>query len=208
MAVGVEQVFAGTLPIADIRHLRHVNLMRTLSFTLAIAAVLSPVTVSAAPDARAQDAADAFSQLCVSMFIGGKSGADHQRFEVTRLDDATRRQIKPNIKASTLWDVRGKASDASMLMHYEPEGLCVVEMAEADEASMQSAVAKVASDAAISLNKTATEQEKLTRLVQGMTATTSSWRFPSDKGGVLVMLTTLPEAKFMIQHVITVSYVR
>lgn len=195
-------------PIADIRELRHFRQMRFLSVVLACAVVLSPTTVLAAPDARAQDATDAFSQLCVSMFLGGKSGVDPNRFDVTQLDDATRKQIKPDIKASTLWDVHAKGSDASMLVHYEPSGLCVVEVAEADETSVQSAVAQSAANAATSLNTTAMAQAGETRQVGGLKATTSSWRFRSKGGDVLIRLTTLPEAKFMIQHVLTASYVR
>jgi len=142
------------------------------------------------------------------MFVGGKSGADPQRFDVTKLDDATRKQIKPDMKASTLWDVHAKASNASMLVHYEPQGMCVVEIAEADEVSVQNAVAQLAAEAANSLNSTAVAQEAQSRQVSGLTATISSWRFPSAEGEVLIMLTTLPEAKFMIQHVVTASYVR
>lgn len=95
-----------------------------------------------------------------------------------------------------------------MLVHYEPQGLCVVEVAEANEASLQSAVAQVANSAASSLKTAATAQPKASRKVEGLTATTFSWRFPSAAGDVLIMLTTLPEPKFMIQHVITASYVR
>jgi len=182
--------------------------MRLVSAFLACAVALSPTIALAAADARAQDAADAFSQLCVSMFVGGKSTADPERFDVTELDDATRKQIKPDIKASTLWDVHAKRSDASMLVHYEPSGMCVVEIAEADEAAVQSAVARAAADAATSLNTTAISQAGETRQVGGLKATTSSWRFTSEGGDVLIMLTTLPESKFMIQHVLTASYVR
>lgn len=142
------------------------------------------------------------------MFVGGTSSADPKRFDVTKLADATRKQIKPDIQATTLWDVHAKASDASMLVHYEPDGLCVVEIAEADEESLQSAVAQVVAVAAASLNTPATTQEKATRQVGGLTATTSSWRFSSPAGEVLIMATTLPEAKFMVQHVVTASYVR
>ncbi len=142
------------------------------------------------------------------MFVGGQSSADPQRFDVHKLDDATRRQIKPDIKASTLWDVHAKASDASMLVHYEPEGICVVEVAEADELSVQRAVSQLAANAARELKTTAVEQKESIRAVQSLTATTSSWRFKSPQGEVLVMATTLPEAKFMIQHVLTASFVR
>jgi len=182
--------------------------MRLRSAILTCTVALTPAVVLAAPDTRGQDAADAFSQLCISMFVGGESGADSNRFDVTKLDKSTREQIKPDIGASALWDVHAKASDASMLVHYEPQGMCVVEIAEADEASVQNAVAQVAADAAASLNTTAKAQGTTRRVVKGLTATTSSWRFPSTGGEVLIMLTTLPEAKFMIQHVVTASYVR
>lgn len=142
------------------------------------------------------------------MFVGGKSGADTQRFDVTKLDDATRKQIKPDIKASTLWDVHAKASDASMLVYYEPQGMCVLEIAEADEVSVQNAVAQVAADAATSLNTTAVAQEVEARQIGGLTVTISSWRFRSEGGEVLIMLTTLPDSRFMIQHVVTASHVR
>lgn len=195
-------------PIAVVHKLRHPKLMRLASAFLACAVAVVSTTALAAPDPRAQDAADAFSQLCVSMFVGGESDADPQRFVVTKLDEATRKQIKPDIKASTLWDVHAKGSDASMLVHYEPSGICVVEIAEAEEASVQRAVAQAAADAASSLDTTATTQVGETRQVGGLTATTSSWRFTSKGGEVLIMLTTLPESKFMIQHVLTASYVR
>lgn len=162
----------------------------------------------AAPDTRASDAADAFSGLCLSMFIGKESGADPQRFDVTKIDDATKRRIKPNIGASTLWDVHAKTSDASMLVHYEPQGLCVVEIAEADEKSVQDAVAQAASVAASALRTTVTAQPVSTRQIEGTTATTASWRFGSPKGDVMVMLTTMPASKVMVQHVMTASYVR
>ena len=181
--------------------------MRLLSAFLTCVVASSSAAALAAPDARAQDAADAFSQLCVSMFIGGNSSADPQRFDVTKLDDATRKQIKPDIKASALWDVHAKASDASMLVHYEPSEMCVVEIAEADEASVQSAVAQVAADAAASPDTTAIPQAGETRQVGGLKATTSSWRFQSKGRDVLIMVTTLPESKFMIQHVLTASYI-
>ena len=142
------------------------------------------------------------------MFVGGESGADPQRFAVTKLDDATRKQIKPEIKASTLWDVHAKRSGVSMLVHYEPSGMCVVEIAEADETAVQNAVTQAASKAAITLNSTAIPQAEKTRKVGGLKATTSSWRFAAEGRDVLIMVTTLPESKFMIQHVLTVSYVR
>ena len=142
------------------------------------------------------------------MFVGEESGADPRRFAVTKLDDATRKQIKPDIKASTLWDVHAKGSGASMLVHYEPSGICVVELAEADETAVQNAVAQAAFVAASSLGTIAVPQAESTRKVGGLIATTSSWRIKSEGADMLIMVTTTPETKFMIQHVLTASYVR
>ena len=182
--------------------------MKVFAALLACAVSFSPTIALAATDGRGRDAADAFSQLCLSVFLGRASDADPERFETTKLNDATRKQIKPDIKATTLWDVHAKASDASMLVHYEPQGLCVVEIAEADELSVQNAVAQVAAEAAVSVKTTAIAEERTTRKIGGLISTTSTWRFPSAGREVLVVLTTLPEAKFMIQHVVTASYVR
>lgn len=164
----------------------------------------SPAMLGVA-DPRAQDAADAFSQLCIALHVGETPTADPDRFDVTELGEKTRREIKPNIKASSLWDVHAKASDASMLVYYEPQGICVVEIAEADEASVLNAIGDAAERAAKKLGATPIKQEREARKVAGLITTSSVWRLPSQQGDVLIMLTTTPEPKYMIQHVVTVS---
>lgn len=156
-------------------------------------------------DPRAQDAADAFSQLCIALHVGEAPTADPDRFDITELDEGTRREIKPDIKASSLWDIHAKASDASMLVHYEPSGICIVEIAEADEASVLNAIGQAAEKAAKKLGTTTIKQESEARKVAGLMTTSSVWRLPSQQGDVLIMLTTTPEPKYMIQHVVTVS---
>ncbi|WP_395672622.1 NMCC_0638 family (lipo)protein [Phenylobacterium sp.] len=182
--------------------------MRLCLFPILVASSLFASTASAAPDPRAEDAANAFSGLCLSMFAGRQPDVDTKRFEITKFDEATKKRIKPHVQADALWNVQGRASGAMMLVHYEPTGLCVVEVAEADERSVQDSVRAVADVAARALGQAATEQPVSRKKVQGLTATNSSWRFPTPKGDVLVMVTTVPEPKFMIQHVITASYVR
>lgn len=175
---------------------------------LLVSSCLLATGASAEPDPRADDAASAFSSLCLAMFTGKLPEADPKRFEMTKLDEATKKQIKPDVRADALWNVRGRASDAMMLVHYEPSGICVVEVAEADEQSVQDGVRAVAQSAAQAVGKAATEQPAVHKMVEGLTATNLSWRFPTAKGDVLIMVTTVPEPKFMIQHVITASYVR
>lgn len=92
-----------------------------------------------------------------------------------------------------------------MLVHYEPSGICIVEIAEADEASVLNAIGQAAEKAAKKLGTTTIKQESEARKVAGLMTTSSVWRLPSQQGDVLIMLTTTPEPKYMIQHVVTVS---
>lgn len=169
---------------------------------------LIAITVAAsstAIDPRAVDAADAFSHLCLALQVGETPSVDPARFEVTELDEATRRAIKPSIEAKSLWDVHAKQSDASMLVHYEPGGMCVVEVAEADDRSMRTAVEQAVTKAG---EKLGAEVEKLTdrnRKMGGLKTTTSTWSLTTVDSKVFIMLTTAPEPKFMIQHVMVVS---
>ena len=168
----------------------------------ALAAVAQPI------EAKADDAVAAFEQLCGGMFLGGKSDIDPSRFTVTELSPEAIKEVKPNLSNSTLWDVSGKASDVHMLVHYEPSGMCVVEVAEADEAAMRVGYLALIERAAKALDTKSERQSDRTTDVQGKAATTSMWRLKNGKKDVMFAITTYPEARFMIQHLMTVSYVR
>lgn len=180
--------------------------LRLITLVAAISLISGPAV--AAPDPRADDAVAAFSSLCLEMFLGNASNADPSRFDVSEVDAATRRQIKPDVQAKTLWSVEGKASGVMMLVHYEPTGMCVVEIAEADDKAVQEGVRALAQDAALKQGAAAVEQPLVRTPVQGLIASSAGWRLPSAKRDLLVMVTTVPEPKFMIQHVITVSFAR
>ena len=160
-------------------------------------------------DAKAVDAVAAFSGLCVNMFVGGASDVDPARFNLTKLDEEAARKIKPEQAGRPLWDVTGKASDARMLVHYEPTGMCVVEVAEADEGSIRAGYLALVEQTALRIGQTAEPQAGRVTVVDGKNATSSMWRIDGGpKGSIAMTITTYPVAKFMIQHLMTVSYVR
>jgi hypothetical protein len=161
----------------------------------------------AVDDARAADAVAVFDDLCVSLFTGAsKSDLDPTRFSFTKLADKTAQQIKPGLKGP-LWDVSGKASDVHMLVHYEPSGLCVVEVAQADESSIRSAFAKLVEKTAVALASPPQPQPDQHKRLDGEDLTTSMWRMKSPKGDVMLAVSTYPDPKFMIQHLMTVNFV-
>ena len=173
-------------------------------------AILTAFAVAASPpvDTKATDAVAAFSQLCVGIFTSGKSEIDPLRFSVTQLDAETVKQVKPDLAGQNLWDVSGKASDAHMLVHYEPAGMCVVEVAEANEQAIRAEYLNLVDQTAKELSAKAERQEDQIHDVQGKPATTSMWRLDSDQRNIMLAITTYPDPEFMIQHLMTVSYVR
>jgi hypothetical protein len=160
------------------------------------------------PGAKADDAVAAFEQLCTGVFLGGESAIDPSRFTVTKLDPATAKQIKPDFGNATIWDVSGNTSQVHMLVHYEPTGMCVVEVAEADEGEIREKYIALVDRSASTLKIKPEHQADRINEVEGKPATTSMWRLKGQKRDIMFAITTYPEAKFMIQHVLTVSYVR
>lgn len=178
------------------------------AFLFVAATALSAEPVPAATDPRADDALTAFGDLCVSLFTGKeKSEVDPTRFAVTKISEKNAREIKPEIKGP-LWDVSGTKSDVHMLVHYEPAGLCVVEVAEADEANIRARFERLVQQTSTTLGSRAQREPDKRNRIEGKDATTSMWRVKSSKGDVMLAVTTYPDPKFMIQHVMTVSYVK
>lgn len=180
-----------------------------LRVLIVLTLVTSPLVCSAAetPDPRAQDAADVFLDLCVNTLAGTVGELDPKRFEVTKLDDATVREIKPDLAGRSVWDVHGGASDVSMLVYYHPAGMCAVEIAEADELSVQRAFDQMTKSAGERLGAEAVAQPIRTRQINGKKASSYSWRFDGPTP-ILLMVTTYPDPQFMIQHIATISRVR
>lgn len=172
------------------------------------AAALTGQLAQAAPDPKGDDAVIVFGDLCVNLFTGNpKSEVDPTRFAVTQINEQSAREIKPDVKGP-LWDVSGTKSDVHMLVHYEPAGMCVVEVAEADEATIRKDFERLVQQTSTALGSAAQQQPDKTIKIEGKDATTSMWRMKGPKGDIMLAVTTYPEAKFMIQHLMTVSYVK
>ena len=181
-------------------------MMNALFFVLATAIGTQPV--QATTDVRSNDAVLAFDDLCVSLFIGKEAKADPARFSVAKISDGTARKIKPNLNGQTLWDVSGTQSDVHLLVHYEPAGLCVVEVAEADEKAMRVEFERLVQQVSSFLDATPQRQADKRNRVDGKDATSSAWRLKSPTGDIMLAVTTYPDPKFMIQHLMTASYVQ
>ena len=168
----------------------------------ALAAAAAP-----APDPKANDAVAAFSQLCVGMFVGKEPDIDPLRFSVTKLAPDTAKLVEPNF-GRNVWDVSGKSSDVHMLVHYEPSGMCVIQVAAANEADIRTSYVNLVEQTAHAMNVKAERQQDRVNDVQGKPATTSMWRLDTSPDNIMFSVTTYPDAKFMIQHMMTISRVR
>lgn len=178
------------------------------AFLFVAAAALTIEPALAASDPRSDDAVTVFSDLCVSMFNGNtKSEVDPTRFAVTKISEQNAREIKPDVKGP-LWDVTGTKSDVHMLVHYEPAGLCVVEVAEADEAAIRANFERLVQQTSTAVGSAAQREPDKRNRVEGKDATTSMWRMTSPRGDIMLAVTTYPDPKFMIQHLMTASYVK
>lgn len=173
-----------------------------LLFLAALASAADPK-----PDPVADDAVVAFSQLCVGMFVGKNPDVDPSRFSVTKLSSDTAKRVQPSFSGD-VWDVSGKSSDVHMLVHYEPNGMCVVQIAAANEANIRSSYMALVEQTAKAAGAKVERQQDRVNDVQGKPATTSMWRLGTTPENIMLGLTTYPEAKFMIQHMMTVSRVR
>lgn len=178
------------------------------AFLFVAAAVFTVQSAQAAPDAKGVDAVTVFGDLCVNLLTGNpKSEVDPTRFAITKISEQNARQIEPDVKGP-LWDVSGMKSGVHMLVHYEPTGMCVVEVAEADEATIRTDFERLVQQTSTALRSAAQREPDKTNKIEGKNATTSMWRMKGPKGDIMLAVTTYPEAKFMIQHLMTVSYVK
>ena len=158
-------------------------------------------------DERASDAVLAFDQLCVQMFLGNDGGLDDEHFSAAQLSPETVVQIKPELAGSDLWDVQSNQSDVRLLVHSD-RGMCAVEVAEASEQDIRDAFSVLVQVTAIALDASIQREEDQVQQIEGEAATTSVWRFDTSDQDLMLALTTYPDARFMIQHLMTVSYVR
>jgi hypothetical protein len=178
------------------------------AFVFLAVAVTAIQPVQASSDPRSDDAVAAFGDLCVRLFAGDTMPElDPMRFAISKIGKEQAREIKPDIKGD-LWDVSGTKSDVHLLVHHEPNGLCVVEVAEADEPTMRADFVRLVQQTSTALQSPPQREPDKRNRIEGKDATTSMWRMKSPKGDIMLALTTYPDAKFMIQHLMTASYVK
>lgn len=180
----------------------------TLAFMAAFAGLASTTPANAADDLRARQATEIFANLCVATVAGVPAPIADGDYRLTRLDPETSRELGEGITSQPLTSIEGIASGVMMLMHYEPAGMCVVQVAAADEVAMTDAFLSVVERTAKALGEPSEAQPVRQRPLDGLNSTYSSWRMKSPKGDLMFAITTYPEPKFMIQHMMTISYVR
>lgn len=163
--------------------------------------------ISEVEDARASDATDVFFDLCVGTFVPSarKAEVNADLFQVSNLDP----ELAARLSKGPVRSIEAKASHAMMLISYEPQGLCMVRLASADEVSVARIFAIHVDQLALELKLPAEMQPLQTREIEGMKVTSHSWRLKSEGKSMWLVVTTSPEDKgYVSQHVMTISYVR
>ncbi|MCZ4342600.1 hypothetical protein O4H52_13345 [Sphingomonadaceae bacterium G21617-S1] len=176
---------------------------------LSVLAAVGTAHADAPDDPRAAQAVDIFANLCVTTVAGvDTTPIRNGDYFMTELEPDLARELLDGRTNHTLRSITGLSSGAMMLMHYEPSGMCVTQVGEADEAAMLARFRAVVDRTALALHVDAEAQPIKRRKLEGLDTTYSSWRLKSPKGDIMLAITTYPEPRFRIQHMMTVSYVR
>lgn len=175
-----------------------------IAFYLAAAALAA----QAPDDLRANEGAAVFFNLCGSTVTGVETPVDPTRFKFTPLSPETAAKIRPMSKGQKFWDVHGLQSDLHALVHIEANGVCVVEIVDAGEQAIRAGFTTDLRDFALRLGGTLDQQPDKVKSVEGKPMTASEWRLTTPSRSFLIGLTTYPDARFMTQHIMTVTAVR
>lgn len=187
----------------------HSRAMNVKLVPLAIFACLaSAAHADVGDDPQALQATEIFANLCVGTVAGVQTPIVDSDYRLTSLDPEMSRELGKGITTQPLTSIEGIASGVMMLMHYEPAGMCVVQVAAADEAAIQARFLSVVERTAKAFGEKAEAQPVRHAPLDGLNSTYSSWRMKSPKGDLMFAITTYPEPRFMIQHMMTISYVR
>ena len=98
-----------------------------------VAAALAAQNPLVADDLRAKEGTGVFFNLCGSTVTGVETPIDPAQFKFTQLSPETVAKIRPMARGQKFWDVHGLQSDLHALVHIETNGVCALEIAEADE---------------------------------------------------------------------------
>ena len=149
-----------------------------------------------------------FFNLCGSTVTGVETPIDPARFKFTQLSPETVAKIRPMSKGQKFWDVHGLKSDLHALVHIETNGVCAVEVVDANEQAMRADFTTDLRDFAARLSGTLNQQPDDVKSVEGKPMTSSKWRLTTPSRSFLMGLTTYPDARFMTQHIMMVTEVR
>jgi hypothetical protein len=172
----------------------------SIAYFLAAAALAAPVG-----DRRAQDGTAVFFDLCGSTVTGVESPIDPARFKFTQLSQDTVAKIRPMSKGQKFWDVHGLRSDLHALAHIEANGVCAVEIVEADEQATRNDFGNDLRQFAAKLGGKLEQEPDEVEQLDGKRMTASKWRLTTSSRSFLVGLTTYPDARFMTQHIMMLT---
>jgi hypothetical protein len=172
-----------------------------MSVVFLIAAVLAAQSPQVVDDPRAKEATALFFNLCGSTVAHVENPIDPTRFKFTKLSPETVAKIRPMSKGQSAWDVQGLQSKLRALVHIETNGVCALEIVEANEQATRSDFAEALRALAEKLGGQVAQEPDRVKQLEGKPMTSSAWRITSSKGNFRVGLTTYPESRFMTQHI-------
>lgn len=157
-------------------------------------------------DPRARDAVDFFFEACVGDYITSlRKPLRMDRFDVQALDpDLSARLSKGPVRSA-----HAIASGAMMLISLEPEGLCMVRLAQADEPSVVAAFESSISELTAQLAVYSEPLPGAVNEVSGMKVTSRGWRIEAEGHVYRLTVTTSPQDQgYVSQHVLTIAMTR
>ena len=179
-----------------------------MSVVYLLVAALAAQAPQVVDDPRAKEGTAVFFDLCGSTVTGVESPVDPTRFKFTKLSPNTVAKIRPMLKGQPFWDVQGLQSNLRGLMYIETNGVCALEIVEANEHTTRSYFAEALRAFAAKVGGQLEQKPDKVKQLEGKAMTSSEWRIASPKGNFLVGLTTYPDSRFMTQHIAMLTVVR
>lgn len=178
--------------------------LASLALLMASGGLTHPAQASE-PDLRAIDAAQFFAAFCFvpmgksdsakRILGGGNAFARPLPADILR-------QIQGGREGGEAWTIRSPRN-AELLLHYDPNGLCVVRIREADPESVRVEVEKMASSLAKGAKTTAKKTEDASSSIEGVNSRYQAYQMPVATMQIQISLTTTDKPVSGQQHVVT-----
>lgn len=175
---------------------------------LCIFLILSNTSQAKDLDQRAIDAADVFNNLCVQTFMRVEGEIDPNRFAIATLSAEEVTKWRPTLQVKTAAWIKGFGTDGEMILYYDPQGICAVEVKRADQASMEQSFESRLNDFANKKTYTVEKKKEEINNIKGNEVKSTSWNINTPDGAALIMLTTSALENVKVQHFITISLIR